>query len=116
MANAPGSAFLESPALLGFMPGIAEHLIGEKLSLPALPTWWCGERAALDAVLPRLGDSVIKPSYPGYAHDENFEAVLGKNMSAHERDTWAGRMLRQGNAYTVQRHLPMSQMPTWAND
>ena len=116
MANAPGSAFLESPALLGFMPGIAEHLIGEKLSLPALPTWWCGERAALDAVLPRLGDSVIKPSYPGYAHDENFEAILGKNMSAHERDTWAGRMLRQGNAYTVQRHLPMSQMPTWAND
>jgi uncharacterized circularly permuted ATP-grasp superfamily protein/uncharacterized alpha-E superfamily protein len=116
MANAPGSAFLESPALLGFMPGIAEQLIGEKLSLPALPTWWCGERAALDAVLPRLGDSVIKPSYPGHSHDENFEAVLGKNMNAHERDTWAGRMLRQGNAYTVQRHLPMSQMPTWAND
>ncbi len=115
MANSPGSAFLESPALLGFMPGIAEYLVGEKLSLPALPTWWCGERAALDAVLPRLGDSVIKPSYPGHSNYDNFEAVLGKNMSAHERDAWAGRMLRQGNAYTVQRHLAMSQMPIWAN-
>ena len=115
MANAPGSAFLESPALLGFMPGIAEHVIGETLSLPALPTWWCGERAALAAVLPRLDDSVIKPSYPGYSHPGNFEAVLGKNMSTNERDAWAGRMLRQGNAYTVQRHLPMSQLPTWEN-
>lgn len=116
MANAPGSAFLESPALLGFMPGIAEHLLGEKFSLPALPTWWCGERAALNAVLPRLGDSVIKPSYPGHPHDGHFEAVLGKHLSEGERDTWAGRMLRHGNAYTVQRYLPLSQMPTWRND
>ena len=116
MANAPGSAFLESPALLGFMPGIADYVIGETLSLPALPTWWCGERAALAAVLPRLENSVIKPSYPGYSNPGNFEAVLGKNMSTNERDAWAGRMLRHGNAYTVQRHLPMSQLPTWEND
>ncbi|MEO6291725.1 MAG: circularly permuted type 2 ATP-grasp protein [Burkholderiaceae bacterium] len=116
MANAPGSAFLESPALLGFMPGIADYVIGETFSLPALPTWWCGERAALAAVLPRLDNSVIKPSYPGYSNPGNFEAVLGRNMSANERDAWAGRMLRHGNAYTVQRHLPMSQLPTWEND
>ena len=31
VANAPGSAFLESPALLGFMPALSRHLFGEDL-------------------------------------------------------------------------------------
>src|SRR5574343_1425 len=45
VANTPGSAPLESSAILGFLPGISEHLLGEKLALPSLPTWWCGEAA-----------------------------------------------------------------------
>jgi uncharacterized circularly permuted ATP-grasp superfamily protein len=46
MANALGSGFLETPALLGFLPGIAQRLFGQELLLPSLPTWWCGEAAA----------------------------------------------------------------------
>ena len=53
VANAPGSAFLESNALLGFLPALSRHLLGEDLQLPALPTWWCGERASLEAALDR---------------------------------------------------------------
>jgi len=113
VANAPGSEFLESPALLGFMPGIAKALLGQPLLLPALPTWWCGERAALDAVLPRLGHSVIKPSYPFDVHQPDISPALGKYMSDGQRDALAGRMLREGNAYTVQSYMPLSQMPTW---
>jgi uncharacterized circularly permuted ATP-grasp superfamily protein len=64
IANAPGSAFLESPALLGFLPALARQLLNEELSLPALPTWWCGERSAMENALPKLADCVIKPSYP----------------------------------------------------
>jgi uncharacterized circularly permuted ATP-grasp superfamily protein/uncharacterized alpha-E superfamily protein len=115
MANAPGSAFLESPALLGFMPGIAQALLGEQLSLPAVPTWWCGERAAMASVLPRLAGSVVKPSYPSDGQQVYFEAMLGKYMDADQRDALAGRMLRSASAYTVQSYLPMSQMPTWEN-
>ncbi len=113
VANAPGSEFLESPALLGFMPGITQALLGESLKMPALPTWWCGERAALDAVLPRLGKSVVKPSYPSEIGQPQFEAMLGKYLSTNQRDELAGRMLREGNAYTVQSYMPLSQMPTW---
>lgn len=40
VANAPGSAFLESSALLGFLPALSQHLLGEELSLPSLPTWY----------------------------------------------------------------------------
>jgi len=116
VANMPGSAFLESPALLGFLPALARRLIGEKLQLPALPTWWCGERAALESALPQLGEAAIKPTYPGYDARASFEAVLGSQMSRRELDEWAGRIVRQGDEHTLQSYLPLSQMPTWAQD
>ena len=109
VANAPGSAFLESTAMLGFLPKLSRHLLGEELQLPSLATWWCGERAATESVLPELGACVIKPTYatPGPG------AVLGKTLSRRELDEWAGRIVRQGEDYTVQAYLPLSQMPTW---
>ena len=109
VANAPGTAFLESTALLGFLPALSRHLLKEELELPSLATWWCGERAAMEAALPQLGESVVKPTYasPGTG------AVLGKTLSQRERDEWAGRIVREGDEHTLQAYLPLSQMPTW---
>ncbi len=115
VANAPGSAFLESPAMLGFLPALARHLLHEELQLPALPTWWCGERAALEAVLPDLGNCVIKPTYGDQPGPGAFEATLGGALSRRELDEWAGRIVRQGDEHTVQAYMPLSQMPTWSN-
>ena len=113
VANAPGSAFLESPALLGFLPALCQHLLGEDLKLPALPTWWCGERSAMEEVLPQLQDCAIKPTYPGSAYHGNFDAVLCRNLSDSALDEWAGRIVRQSEDHTIQAYLPLSQMPTW---
>lgn len=113
VANAPGSAFLESPALLGFLPALAQHILDEELQLPALPTWWCGERSAMEEVLPRLQEHTIKPTYPGSHLHEGFESVIGRGLSQTERDSWAGRILRQGEEHTVQAYVPLSQIPTW---
>ena len=117
VANMPGSAFLESPALLGFLPGLARRLIGEKLQLPALPTWWCGERAAMEAVLPQLRRlrHQVRPT-PAIDSHSSFDAVLGRRMGRRELDEWAGRIVRQGEEHTVQSYLPLSQMPTWTQD
>ena len=109
VANAPGSGFLESTALLGFLPALARHLLGEKLELPSLASWWCGERAALEAVLPQLASGVIKPTYGG----AGAGAVLGKSLTRREIDEWAGRIVREAGEHTVQAWLPLSQMPTW---
>ena len=54
IANALGTGVLESAAWLGFLPGVAERLLGESLQLPAAATWWCGEKPALDYVLEKL--------------------------------------------------------------
>ncbi len=113
VANAPGSGFLESPALLGFLPALCQHILGEELHLPALPTWWCGERSALEEVLPQLQDCAIKATYPGSPHHGNFDAVLGHNLPPSALDEWAGRIVRQSDDHTIQAYLPLSQMPTW---
>ena len=112
VANSPGSAFLESPALLGFLPALSEHLLGEKLALPSLATWWCGEQAALQSVLPQLKDCVIKPTYPA----SGLPTVIGQTLSRAKLDEWAGRIMRHGEDYTVQAYLPLSQTPTWQGE
>lgn len=113
VANAPGSGFLESNALLGFMPSLAQSLLGETLHLPAIPSWWCGEQAAMQDVLPRLSECVIKPTYPAFSGRSNFEPVIGARLSQRERDEWSGRIMRDGQAHTVQAFLPLSHTPTW---
>jgi uncharacterized circularly permuted ATP-grasp superfamily protein/uncharacterized alpha-E superfamily protein len=112
VANAPGSAFLESSAILGFLPALSEHLLGETLRLPSLSTWWCGEHAVMQDMLPQLRNSVIKPTYPG----TGMESVIGHTLSQHALDEWAGRILRHGEDYTVQAYLPLSQAPTWQGE
>ena len=113
VANAPGSAFLESPALLGFMPALCERLLHQKLQLPALETWWCGERAVWPEVLPQLERTVIKPTYSSAAHQGGFEAVLARDLSPSQREPWLQKIQSDPDRYTLQFHTPVSQMPTW---
>ena len=109
LANAPGSAPLESSALLGFLPGISEHLLGESLRIPSLATWWCGEDAALREVLPELGRNVVRATYPR----AGFDTQMGQRLSPRELNEWAGRMARHPEDHTVQAWMPLSQTPTW---
>jgi uncharacterized circularly permuted ATP-grasp superfamily protein/uncharacterized alpha-E superfamily protein len=109
LANTPGSAPLESSALLGFLPAISRHLLGDELLLPSLATWWCGEDAALREVLPLLRQSVIRPTYPS----SGMHTVIGQSLNDRAVDEWSGRLVRQPDEHTVQSWLPLSQTPTW---
>ena len=112
VANAPGSAFLESSAILGFLPALSEALLGETLSLPSTSTWWCGEQAVMQSMLQQLKNCVIKPTYPA----TGMASVLGHTLNQRGLDEWAGRIVRGGSDYTVQAYVPLSQTPTWQND
>jgi uncharacterized circularly permuted ATP-grasp superfamily protein/uncharacterized alpha-E superfamily protein len=113
VANTPGSGFLESNALLGFMPALAQDILGEELVLPAIPSWWCGEATALPEALAHMANGVVKPTYPSEGTRQGFEPRLGRHMPARERDEWAGRIVREPEAYTVQSWLPLSHLPVW---
>ena len=109
IANAPGSAFLESSAILGFLPALSRELLGEALSLPSVDTWWCGEQAVMQRTLAQLKNGVIKPTYPA----TGMASVLGHTLDQKGLDEWAGRIVRGPEDYTVQAYWPLSQTPTW---
>ena len=109
VANALGTGVLESAAWLGFMPGISERLLGEKLGLPAVATWWCGEPPALEYVLSHLDELVIKPAYP----NQHFEPVFGRHLTRETRSAVIARLRARPYAYVAQEHLALSQAPVW---
>jgi uncharacterized circularly permuted ATP-grasp superfamily protein/uncharacterized alpha-E superfamily protein len=113
VANALGCGFLESPALNGFLPAIAQHLRNEEVKLPSLSSWWCGEAAAREQVTPDLASRVVKPTYPSTTGRPGFEPLIGAVATPSQLDTWKKRIDSDPDAYTVQGHLPLSQAPTW---
>ncbi|KWO65068.1 circularly permuted type 2 ATP-grasp protein [Burkholderia ubonensis] len=114
LANAPGSSFLESPGMLGFLPRLAESLLGTALTLPAVHSWWCGEPAACDDALPQLARCIIKPSFPPDVQaGGGFEPVIGARLTHAQLAEWRARILANPSHYTVQADLPLSQAPTW---
>jgi uncharacterized circularly permuted ATP-grasp superfamily protein/uncharacterized alpha-E superfamily protein len=109
LANALGTGVLESAAWLGFLPRIAERLLGEKLLLPSVATWWCGEKPALDYVLAHLDRLVIKPTYP----NQRFEPVFGRSLDGEARKRVIQRLRGRPYAYVAQEFLSLSQTPIW---
>jgi uncharacterized circularly permuted ATP-grasp superfamily protein/uncharacterized alpha-E superfamily protein len=109
VSNALGTGVLESAAWLGFLPPIAERLIGEKLVLPEVATWWLGEKPALDYVLANLDHLVIKPTYP----NQRFEPMFGRDYEGKSRDALVERIRNRPYAYVAQEHVRLSQAPVW---
>lgn len=111
LANAPGSGFLESAALTGFLPAISEQLMDAPLRLPSIASAWFGERAVQESMLAQLPQSVIKPSFNDQVR--RFVPVMGPRLKPSELAQWAERIVARPDNYTAQAWLPLSQMPTW---
>jgi uncharacterized circularly permuted ATP-grasp superfamily protein/uncharacterized alpha-E superfamily protein len=109
LANALGTGVLESAAWLGFLPPIAERLIGERLTLPEVATWWLGEKPALEYVLANLDRLVIKPAYP----NQRFEPMFGRDFTGKAREELIARLRNRPYAYVAQEHVRLSQAPVW---
>src|SRR4029079_243009 len=91
------------------MPGVSERMLGEKLKLPAVATWWCGERPALEYVLANLDHLVIKPAYP----NQRLEPMFGRDLAREAREALIARLRARPYAYVAQEHVALSQAPVW---
>jgi uncharacterized circularly permuted ATP-grasp superfamily protein/uncharacterized alpha-E superfamily protein len=109
LANAIGSGVLESGALFGFLPAICEHLLGEKLAMPSVASWWCGEPPALEYVLEHLDELVIKPAFPNM----HMETVFGHQLHGERRARMIAAILAQPHAYVAQEWVRLAQAPVW---
>ncbi|ABC27868.1 uncharacterized conserved protein [Hahella chejuensis KCTC 2396] len=106
MANPLGGGFLESPAMLPFLPALSKHFLAEELKLPNVATWWCGQEKELKHVLQNLDDLVIKTV------DRHALVRFGPKMSARERDALKRRIQAEPWRYVGQELLSFSTTPT----
>ncbi|MGC3982331.1 MAG: circularly permuted type 2 ATP-grasp protein [Steroidobacteraceae bacterium] len=109
LVNPLGSGVLESPAWLGFMPSVADWLLGEKLQLPSVATWWCGERPALEYVFKHIDQLVIKPAFP----NQRSELIFGHELEPQQREELFERMRKRPQAFVAQERFGLSQVPVW---
>ncbi|MEO6920219.1 MAG: circularly permuted type 2 ATP-grasp protein [Collimonas sp.] len=107
IANSLGSGVLESGALHGFLPAISERLLGQPLALPAVASWWCGEKPALEYTLANLEQLVIMPAFPSM----RMQPIYGHSLNAQSRQRVIESLLAQPHAYVAQEWVRLSQAP-----
>jgi uncharacterized circularly permuted ATP-grasp superfamily protein len=109
VANALGSGVIETAAIMPFLPGLAGYLFGEKLKLPSVATWWCGQESALDWVLSHLDSVVVKPAFPS----RGGEPVFGAELDAAGKRKLAIKLRANPHEYVAQEQVALSTAPVW---
>jgi uncharacterized circularly permuted ATP-grasp superfamily protein/uncharacterized alpha-E superfamily protein len=111
VANALGSGLIETAAIMPFLPGLSEYLTGERLKLPSVATWWCGQQVALDWVLNHLDSVVVKPAFPS----RGMEPVFGAELPQGEKGKLAAQLRMRPHEYVAQERIALSNAPVWEN-
>ena len=109
IANVPGAALVETPALHAFLPAIAQSLLGEALSLPTVATWWCGEAVARDEAFAQLATAHLQPTWPG----PQGSVAPGLEVGELRLERWRERIERSPDSFTIQAPLPYSCTPRY---
>lgn len=111
IANALGTAFLESPAIHGFLPAIARRLLDQELVLPPRDSWWCGEPAARERAFASLRTARVRATYRG----ASFEApVAARGTGLQAMADIRAEIEQRPDLYTIQSYLPYSKTPCWS--
>jgi uncharacterized circularly permuted ATP-grasp superfamily protein len=109
VANALGSGLIESAAIMPFLPGLSTYLTGEKLKLPSVATWWCGQPYALDWVLNHLDSLVLKPAFPS----RGMEPVFGADLEQGARQKLVEQLCARPHEFVAQEQIALSSAPVW---
>ncbi|MDT7567927.1 MAG: hypothetical protein QOG76_6551, partial [Pseudonocardiales bacterium] len=108
VVNPIGSGVLENPSLLALLPRLCQHMLGQPLRLPSVPTWWCGDEDGRRHVLAHLDRLVIKP----IARGAGPTAVFPWELSRDGRDDLRRRIEAQPAGWVGQESLDLASAPT----
>ncbi|MFZ4806451.1 MAG: circularly permuted type 2 ATP-grasp protein [Hyphomicrobiaceae bacterium] len=117
LANAIGSGVAEAPALLGFLPVLAQHLNGRPLLLPNVATWWCGQPRERAFVLDHLDDLVVAPALgraPAGQLVRGAKAVA--EIEPKSRAEIVAEIERRGVDFVGQEVVQLSTTPVWTGE
>ncbi len=96
VVNHPGSALAESPALAGFLPGIARQLLGESLITPSQATLWLGDGANMRTVLRDLEGWIIR-----HADDGGSAPVVPMHLTPDKRAELTANVMAHPAGYAA---------------
>ena len=106
LANAPGSGFASTLALMPFLRGICKEWFSEDLKLPFIETWWLGDSKIRQQILSDLKSYVIFPAFtPG-------RPVRGSQMTPADRQQWTTTLEARPHDFVVQRETVPSTAPS----
>jgi uncharacterized circularly permuted ATP-grasp superfamily protein/uncharacterized alpha-E superfamily protein len=111
LLNPIGSAILENIGLNPFMEKACEYLLGEKLILPQIATWWCGQEKALKFVLKNLETLIVK----NIDRTVSVEAYFCRKMSLEELEVLRTKIIQNPYQYVAQEEINFSTIPFYAN-
>jgi uncharacterized circularly permuted ATP-grasp superfamily protein/uncharacterized alpha-E superfamily protein len=109
ISNALGTGAVETTALLAFLPALALHLLGEKLRIPNVATWWCGQESERNYALRTLHSLVVKRAFVGGHAEPSF----GEKLDPEDLDGLAARIRANPHAYVGQERVALSTAPVW---
>ncbi len=112
LANALGTGLVESPALLPFLPVLAEALLGEPLKLNSAKTWWCGLGEDHRYVLDHLDDLVIVPAFNAVQR----EPIFGDQLSEKAREELLHAIRTRPAKFAARERIVRSTAPVWQNN
>ncbi len=112
ISNALGAGAVETTAILAFLPALSHHLLGEKLRIPNVATWWCGQEKERNYALSALRSLVVKRTFVGGHGEPSF----GEKLAPEDLDALAARIRANPHAFVGQERVALSNAPAWTGD
>ncbi len=110
IVNPIGSAVVENPGLIPFMPAVAKYLLGEELLLPQIASWWCGQEKEKEYVLNNIKKLVVKK-----IDKTNRESIrFGQYLTDKEIEDLKTAINKRPYQYVAQEKISFSTTPTFS--
>lgn len=112
IANAVGNGVADDKLVYTYLPDLIRYYLGEEAILPNVDTWRLEDPGALEEVLDRLDELVVKP----VAGSGGKGLVVGPDASPQELDDLRVRLRADPRGWIAQPVVQLSTIPTLVED
>ena len=112
IANAVGNGVADDKLVCTYVPDLTRYYLGEEPLLPNVQTWRLEDPSALEEVLDRLDELVVKP----VDGSGGKGLVIGPDASREELDELKRRLLQDPRGWIAQPVVQLSTIPTLVDD
>jgi len=112
IANAVGNGVADDKLVYTYLPELIRYYLGEEALLPNVRTWRLEDPGALDEVLDRLDELVVKP----VDGSGGKGLVVGPAASRRELDVLRAQLLADPRGWIAQPVVQLSTIPTLVDE